>query len=44
MYKYTSLFRLPREVQKLRDFLLDQPLKEHILEEFTTGFVSHFDY
>ena len=28
----------------LRGFLVDDPMKDHVLEAFATGFVSHFEY
>ena len=28
----------------LRDFLIDDPMKEHVMAGFATGFVSHFEY
>ena len=44
MWKWTKLFRSPEEVAALRTYLVDDVLKEHILECFETGFVSHFEY
>ena len=31
-------------IGELRAFLIDDPMKEHVLSEFASGFVSHFEY
>ena len=31
-------------MRALKRFFVEDPLKEHIMQEFATGFVSHFEY
>ena len=38
------MFRSPSQLDALRAFLVDDPIKSHVLAEFATGFVSHFEY
>ena len=44
MWRLTPIFRSPNEIKALEKFLVNDNLKEHILKEFATGFVSHFEY
>ena len=44
LWKWSPLFRSPQEIEALRIFLVNDPIKEHVLAEFATGFVSHFEY
>ena len=44
LWKYTPLFRSPLLLAALDDFLLEDPMKEHVMAGFATGFVSHFEY
>ena len=44
LHKYSSLWRTPRQLERLRRFLIQNPMKQHVLECFATGFVSHFEY
>ena len=37
-------FQKPGSIEKLDDYLLQDELKNHILECFATGFISHFEY
>ena len=38
------MFRSPSQSAALKEFLVEDPIKEHIMAEFATGFVSHFEY
>ena len=38
------MFRSPVQLAALRDFLIDDPMKEHVMAGLATGFVSHFEY
>ena len=44
LWKYNKLFRSPTEIARLRKYLVDHEMKEHVLKCFETGFVSHFEY
>ena len=44
LWKYSPLFRSPKQIEALKRFLVEDPMKEHVLEEFATGFISHFEY
>ena len=44
MWKYSHLFRSPEQLAALKEFLIEDPMKEHVLAGFATGFVSHFEY
>ena len=44
MWKYSPLFRSPIQLAALEKFLIDDPMKEHVMAGFATGFVSHFEY
>ena len=44
LFKWSPLWRSPGQIEKLRKFLIESPMKQHVLECFETGFVSHFDY
>ena len=44
LYKWSPLFRSPQQLEALRNFFIDDPIKEHVISEFATGFVSHFEY
>ena len=37
-------FRTPKQMKRLQEFLVKDPLKKHVEAEFSTGFVSHFEY
>ena len=41
---YSPLFRSPTQLTALNDFLINDPFKEHVMANFATGFVSHFEY
>ena len=38
------LISIPKQLAALNDFLIDHPLNEHVMANFATGFVSHFEY
>ena len=38
------MFRSPGQLATLRGFLIADPMKEHVMKAFATGFVSHFEY
>ena len=40
----TPLYRSPEELARLERFFVPDEMKNHILAEFATGFVSHFEY
>ena len=44
LWRLSPLFRSPPQIAKLNEFLVPDTLKSHILECFTTGFISHFEY
>ena len=44
MWKHSPLFRSPDQLAALKEFLIADPMKEHVLAGFATGFVSHFEY
>ena len=44
LWKWSPLFRSPQQIAAMREFLIDDPMKEHILSELATGFISHFEY
>ena len=41
---YSPLFRSPTQLTALNDYLINDPFKEHVMANFATGFVSHFEY
>ena len=44
LWKWSPLYRSPKELAALRAYFVEDPIKEHVLQEFATGFVSHFEY
>ena len=44
LWKWSPLFRSPAQLTALQQFFIADPIKNHVLEEFATGFVSHFEY
>ena len=38
------MFRSPQQLAALNRFLVADELKDHILQCFATGFISHFEY
>ena len=44
LWKLSPLFRSPSELANIQNFLTNDPMKEHVLACFATGFVSHFRY
>ena len=44
LWKFTPFFRSPQELQALRKFLIEHPIKEHNLALLATALISHFAY
>ena len=44
LWKWTPLFRCSRQLAALERFLVPDVTKDHVLQCFATGFISHFEY
>ena len=44
LWKLTKLFRSPEEMAALKAYFVDDEMKDHVLECYKAGFVSHFEY